>query len=1143
MDVAVSRPIVVGARGRGSARTSRLALALGTALVAAVLGLASISSDHQPGRSLQRQGAAWAKLPAAARDVISRDLGKSEPQFLVKPGGAAGLIAHGAGFSATFSRGGAQVTGPSGTSLHLGLEAIGRGRNLESVSSVTPSSHANVVTYGRAGLVEQYANGPLGLEQSFAINRRTGGTGELTLVVGRVPAGERAIATAGDLGVSITSAGRGVLRYADLSVIDSRAHRIPARIAISHGKIILRVEDSSARYPLRIDPNLATSGAILSASQYYAHDNFGESVAMSSDGHTIAVGAPYDPPFTDAPQASPGIVYVFSEPASGGWQSATQTAELTASDRAPGDNFGESVAISGDGSTVVVGAPARASNDGAVYVFTKPTSGGWQDATESAELTRSTPSADALGYSVAVSTDGSVIVAGAPGDSFPAVGGAGYVFSEASTGGWQNATQTAVLSASTSTDDNIGSSVAMAGDGKTVAIVGSPPGNTGGHVYVFGKPASGGWQDDTSPMAALTVSDPSNDLLAGPLAMSADGKTIVAGRTFVFSQPSNGWQNATQSAALTVDGEPAYEGLRSWHDGVAISSDGTEVALGVPALLGGNVWARTTGAADVFAEPASGTWQDTDQTASVGTVSYQGSPYDGTYSTDGVAMSGDGGTIATGIQDGSTVTVYPPLPAAALPPTVSGIAVQGHTLTETNGTWSGNATAYSHQWEDCDSSGSNCVPIEGATGQSYTVQDVDAGSTIEVQETASNIGGAGNPASSAPTALVQPLSATSLPAITGQPLQGRTLTETNAAWNTNVDGYLYQWQRCHGADNCSDIDGANDQSYTLTNADAGYTIEVEEDAYNDGGYGIPASSHPTAVVVPLVPTSSQAPTITGTAVEGNALTASAVTWTNTPTSTSYQWEDCDSAGQNCSAISGATAKSYTLAATDIAKRVLVEETATNAGGTSAPVTSAATGAVPESGPVGLEIDNGDYATNNPNVTVQAVWPVGTKSILISNNGGFRTDAQTVAPASTITWKLEQTGNDRLPKTVYLRFLGVGQDDINFTDDIILDETAPTIQSASVSGAGASRARAARAHRARGYRLHLKATDKLVGLCEVAVSGKRSSRSADLLPLASCKKRGLVRVSRAFAVKLSSTPRYVRALNSAGDWSGWFAIKT
>ena len=107
----------------------------------------------------------------------------------------------------------------------------------------------------------------------------------------------------------------------------------------------MRVEDTGARYPLTIDPFFQQ--AKLAASDGAAVDQLGYSVAVS--GNTVVVGAPFDDVRADADQ---GSAYVFVE-AGGGWASGTEPAKLTASDGAAGDQFGSSVAVSGD--TVVVG--------------------------------------------------------------------------------------------------------------------------------------------------------------------------------------------------------------------------------------------------------------------------------------------------------------------------------------------------------------------------------------------------------------------------------------------------------------------------------------------------------------------------------------------------------------------------------------------------------------------------------------------------------------------------------------------------------------------------------------------------------------------------------------------------------------------
>src|ERR1019366_3459580 len=130
----------------------------------------------------------------------------------------------------------------------------------------------------------------------------------------------------------------------------------------------------------------------------------------------------------------------------------------------------------------------------------------------------------------------------------------------------------------------------------------------------------------------------------------------------------------------------------------------------------------------------------------------------------------------------TALVAAPPVPVNTALPTITGSAVQGQTLTETPGSWSNSPTGVSDQWQDCDSTGTICTPIKGASGPTYTLTANDVGSTIQVQETAANTGGPSTPASSTPTAVVTPPPVpvnTALPTITGSAVQGQTLTETH----------------------------------------------------------------------------------------------------------------------------------------------------------------------------------------------------------------------------------------------------------------------------------------------------------------------------------------------------------------------------
>ena len=102
-------------------------------------------------------------------------------------------------------------------------------------------------------------------------------------------------------------------------------------------------------------------------------------------------------------------------------------------------------------------------------------------------------------------------------------------------------------------------------------------------------------------------------------------------------------------------------------------------------------------------------------------------------------------------------------------------------------------------------------------------------------------------------------------------------------------------------------------------------------ATNGGGSG-KATSDASESVTPQPPANTALPAVTGTTEEGQTLTSSKGTWTGSPTGYSYQWQDCNSAGESCSNISGATSTTYKLTATDIGHTLRVAVTATNAGG-------------------------------------------------------------------------------------------------------------------------------------------------------------------------------------------------------------------
>jgi len=191
---------------------------------------------------------------------------------------------------------------------------------------------------------------------------------------------------------------------------------------------------------------------------------------------------------------------------------------------------------------------------------------------------------------------------------------------------------------------------------------------------------------------------------------------------------------------------------------------------------------------------------------------------------------------------------------------------------------------------------------------------------------------------------------TAPPTISGKAQQGQMLTLTQGTWTDSTStstppvSISDNWERCPGAGACTSIQQTTTQSatYTLTASDVGDTIEVVETATGSDGNAT-ASPAPTATVIALPPVNTAVPTISGKAQQGQKLTATTGTWTNTPTSYTYAWESC--AGTTCTPISGATSSTYVIPATLVGHTIEVQVTASNSGGSGAPATSAQTSAV------------------------------------------------------------------------------------------------------------------------------------------------------------------------------------------------------
>lgn len=187
-----------------------------------------------------------------------------------------------------------------------------------------------------------------------------------------------------------------------------------------------------------------------------------------------------------------------------------QLMEVTAPDGTAFDQFGYSVAVAG--STIVVGAPKPiAGGEASVYVFVR-SGDTWKLVAELQDGAKD----DDLGVSVSISGDGGTIVVGAPDSTS---NGTAYVFVKPE-GGWQDSAPTAALTVSGG-QIGLGGSVSISADGTTIAVGADDDRGLGpGAVYVFGRPA-GGWVNTSEPTATLSSSSAVG--LGNAVAISAEG--------------------------------------------------------------------------------------------------------------------------------------------------------------------------------------------------------------------------------------------------------------------------------------------------------------------------------------------------------------------------------------------------------------------------------------------------------------------------------------------------------------------------------------------------------------------------------------------------------------------------------------------
>jgi hypothetical protein len=354
--------------------------------------------------------------------------------------------------------------------------------------------------------------------------------------------------------------------------------------------------DAGSVYVFKLSGGSWETKQKLTATDAAPSSYFGRSVTISADGTTAIIGAAHD----NENGKSAGAAYIF-ERSESGW---SQQAKLFPDGGAPYATFGGTCELSPDGSTAFIGAEesdySNRDMSGVVYVF-KYSGGSWRQQAKVAPNNGSRY--DQFGSSIALSGDGTTAIIGAHNDDNQGVkkAGAAYVFVEED-GEWQE--QVKLLPENPNTREFFGRATAISRDGDTV-LVGAmwdndPNGEKGGSVRVYDA-GGGEWTRQT----ILGADDgDSRDRFGTDIGLSSSGTTAVisanrdedphgenAGSAYVFEQVDGTWSQ--QSKLIPEDSD---EGDR-YGSSVALSSDAKMTVLGA---VGVNRQGTGAGAAYVF---------------------------------------------------------------------------------------------------------------------------------------------------------------------------------------------------------------------------------------------------------------------------------------------------------------------------------------------------------------------------------------------------------------------------------------------------------------------------------------------------------------------------------------------------------------
>jgi antibiotic biosynthesis monooxygenase (ABM) superfamily enzyme len=308
-------------------------------------------------------------------------------------------------------------------------------------------------------------------------------------------------------------------------------------------------------------------GSKLVGSGNSGASNQGKSVAISADGNTAVIGGWLDNSFF-------GATWIFTRSGTTWTQQGSKLVGSGSAGTMPMQ--GESVSLSADGNTVIIGGEGDDSGTGAAWIFIRSGITWTQQGTKLVGTGFSGTSGQ--GYSVSLSSDGNTALIGGYGDNSSA--GAAWVFTRSGSTWTQQGTK--LLGTGNTGASQLGYSVALSGDGNTVILGGDIDNSNIGAAWIFTRSGST-WSQQGSKLTGIGYTG-SSIHFGQSVSITVDGNTAIVGggsdnssvgASWIFTRSGSSWSQA--GTKLVGSG---YTGNSGQGTSVALSSDGSTAVTG-----------------------------------------------------------------------------------------------------------------------------------------------------------------------------------------------------------------------------------------------------------------------------------------------------------------------------------------------------------------------------------------------------------------------------------------------------------------------------------------------------------------------------------------------------------------------------------